>query len=732
MKTPLVLFLCLATAASGAGPAVCVSASSEQGAEFSVTNLLDGRLDTRWSSQPAEEQRIEIDLGEVRDFDAFEINWEAAYASAYEVSASKDGRTWGPVYATATATGGLETIILETNVSARFIRLNALKRGTPWGYSIHEIFFANGGHPLIPDGTPVIGKVLRERVLAVDVNQAFYAPRAKKTAVVRCNEKLDGGTFTVLDATNGVVAAGELKYWGPYWKDFFWTADFSAVKTEGTYTLRAEFDADEAAESVVWVGIEPIQQAVEKTLTYFQLQRCGVAVPGWHALCHTDDGVLPDGRHIDATGGWHDCAGFDKEMYTTFLPVYFYATIASETDLPWKDKMMDEARWGADWVMKMTDTNGFTWCHVDPHNLQPEQFTNVWARGTDTDNKIGTPDDRRITTNAWGPEEGVQAMNMGALVKLGWLLREKDPAYSARCFATARRMRKYLANHEYVYADQITLGKDNSHYAIYHAGFLLADIYLSRTDTNAAWLADARRRIEFIVDPCQAKNGEYLTSSIERTPMSGRAFDAYVHLLVFEDFCAAFPDDPAVTKIKESIWLFMEGHAARLSGRTPYGQAQLLDPDQVHYITIQTHQRNFEKPSSGVSQGKNCYLLGLATACGVADRLLGTDKYMDIAVRQIDWVVGANPFGRSTVAEVGTRFPRMFTMFYWLKDHPGSEGVIPGGVINGIGGDKDDNPVLDLRSSNWLFWETNEYWNPPTAWFAMACWQYYRWAASAP
>ncbi len=717
-----------ARAADSAPPTVWVSASSEQSADYGVTNILDGRSDTRRASEAADDQWVEVDLGEVRTLDSFEIEWEAAYARAYKLAASTDGHGWTAIHSVTSGAGGVESVFLGTNVAARFVRLDAATRGTPWGFSIRELFLAHDGRPVVPPDARIAVRIVRESVLAVDANQAFYAPRARKTAVVRSSDPLIGGRFALRDAAGNVVVEGAAEHWGASWNRHFWTADLSSVEAEGTYAPRVEFEGGRTAETAVVVGADPIQQAVAKTLDYFRIQRCGVDVPGWHGPCHTDDGILPDGRHYDASGGWHDCAGFDKEMYTAFLPVYFYATIAAESDLPWRGRMLEEARWGADWIMKMTDTNGYTWCHVEPHNLQPEAFTNAWAKGSDTDNRVGTPDDRHITTNAWGPEEGVQAMCMGALAKLGWVLRDEDPDYAARCTATALRMRDYLANREYTYADQVSLGTGHSHYAIYHTGFLLTDISLARTDTNESWLADARRRIDFLVDECQAKTGEYLTSSIERTPMSGRAFDAYVHLPVFEEFCLLFPGDPASGRVRESVRLFMERSVPARLGKTPYGQAQLLDPDQLRYITIQTHQRNFEKPSGRVSQGKNCYWLGLATACIVADRLLETNVYTDIAVRQIDWVLGNNPFGCSTVAEVGTRFPRMFTMYYWLKDHPGSEGVIPGGAINGIGGDAADNPALDLRKTNWLWWETNEYWNPPTAWFAMACWQYYRWA----
>ncbi|MEA3347381.1 MAG: glycoside hydrolase family 9 protein [Candidatus Auribacterota bacterium] len=567
----------------------------------------------------------------------------------------------------------------------------------------------------------------------VDVNQAFYAPLAKKRAVVRCDSKLENGNFSVVDINNKAVLSGELKYWGGCWNEHFWILDFTEINKEGRYVIKVTFDDRRNGEASVFITAENIKASVKKTLEYFYTQRCGVEIPGWHKLCHTDDGVLPDGTHFDAAGGWHDCAGFDKEMYTNFLPVYFYTTIAFESDTKaWKKRMLEEARWGADWTMQMTNDTGYIWCHVEPHNFKPEDFIKVWADGTSTDNKVGTKDDRKITRNAWGPEEGVQAANMGALVKLGYLLRNEDREYSKKCIEKAKLIMHYLKNRDYYYRDKFFIGKGNSHYSLFHSGLLLADIYLYKLEKKEEYLEDARERIDFIINNCQTKQGEFLNSTIERVPVSGRNFDPYFGLICFYEFYKQFPEDPYVDRIKHSYQDFMEKQVMKRVGQTPYGQGQLVDSDLFHYIAVTTSQRNFAKPAgnSKTCQGKNCYWLSLATVCFYADEVLDTTKYTDIAINQIDWVVGKNPFGVSAVSEVGYRFPRMFTMWYWLDDHPAAEGVIPGGVINGIGGDKNDFPYLDLRNSNWMAWETNEYWNPPTAWFAFASWQYYKWATS--
>lgn len=571
------------------------------------------------------------------------------------------------------------------------------------------------------------GKVF---TLHIDVNQAFYAPRNKKKAVVRCDGKPDDGKFSVIDSKGDTVLSGRLDYWGEYWKKHFWTLDFSKIRKEGEYTIKAYFGDNISAESKVIISKEEIRKSAEKTLEYFYVQRCGAEIEKWHKLCHTDDALLPDGTHFDAAGGWHDCAGFDKEMYTNYLPVYAFTTIAFEADGKLKARMIEEAKWGADWAMRMTDDKGYTWCHIQPHNAPPEEFIKIWTNGVDTDNKVGTADDRKITKDAWGPEEGVQAANMGALVKLGYLLKDEDKEYSKKCIEKAKLIMDYLKNKDFYYAEKFYLGKGNSHYNLFHTGLLLADIYLYKIEKKEEYLEDARKRIDFIIENCQTKTGESLTSSIERVPASGRSLDPYFDLICFYEFYKQFPGDPYVQKIKQSYRLFMEGQVVKRISQSPYNQAQLVDSDLSNYIAVNTFQRNFAKPegSAQFTQGKNCYWLSLATVCFYADEILGTQQYSEIAVNQIDWVVGKNPFGLSTVADVGYRFPRMFTMWYWLKDHPGSGGVIPGGAINGIGGDREDLPFLDLKNDNWMAWETNEYWNPPTAWFAMAAWRYYKWA----
>lgn len=120
----------------------CMVSSCERN-EFSPLNIFDGNPGTRWSSEFSDPQWLIMDLGTVRQIAGIDILWEA-FAKSYSIETSDDSKNWYEVYNTAYSTGGLEHIDFKSG-NARFIRINGINRGTPYGYSIAEIkvFTAN-------------------------------------------------------------------------------------------------------------------------------------------------------------------------------------------------------------------------------------------------------------------------------------------------------------------------------------------------------------------------------------------------------------------------------------------------------------------------------------------------------------------------------------------------------------------------------------------------------------
>jgi fibronectin type 3 domain-containing protein len=112
------------------------TASSVQGAGYAASNAVDGNLGTRWSSASSDPQWLQVDLGATHALSHVVLNWETAYAKAFQIQTSTDGTNWTAIYSTTTGTGGVQTI--PVSGSGRYVRMYGTQRGTGYGYSLWE------------------------------------------------------------------------------------------------------------------------------------------------------------------------------------------------------------------------------------------------------------------------------------------------------------------------------------------------------------------------------------------------------------------------------------------------------------------------------------------------------------------------------------------------------------------------------------------------------------------
>jgi len=96
---------------------------------------VDGDEATRWSSAPGDPQWISVDLGKSETISHVVLVWEAAYATAYQIQVSPDGKTYTDVYATLAGQGGTEEVKFNPT-PARFVRMYGTKRATAFGDSL--------------------------------------------------------------------------------------------------------------------------------------------------------------------------------------------------------------------------------------------------------------------------------------------------------------------------------------------------------------------------------------------------------------------------------------------------------------------------------------------------------------------------------------------------------------------------------------------------------------------
>ncbi|WP_405706703.1 discoidin domain-containing protein [Streptomyces xanthophaeus] len=129
-----------------------VTASSLEGAGTPAGAAVDGDNGTRWSSQFADPQWIQVDLGAPAQLSQVVLRWEAAYAKAYRVELSTDGSNWSTGYSTTASTGGVQTH--DITGTARYVRVYGTQRATGYGYSLWEfqVYGTTGTGPVIPGG----------------------------------------------------------------------------------------------------------------------------------------------------------------------------------------------------------------------------------------------------------------------------------------------------------------------------------------------------------------------------------------------------------------------------------------------------------------------------------------------------------------------------------------------------------------------------------------------------
>ena len=113
-----------------------VHASSELTSVLEASYAGDGDPFTRWSSEFSDSQFIQVDLGENTPFDRIVLRWETARAAEYQIHVSSDGEGWSTLRRVA-ASGDVDDLA-GFGGSARYVRMQGLRRATHWGYSLFE------------------------------------------------------------------------------------------------------------------------------------------------------------------------------------------------------------------------------------------------------------------------------------------------------------------------------------------------------------------------------------------------------------------------------------------------------------------------------------------------------------------------------------------------------------------------------------------------------------------
>jgi beta-glucanase (GH16 family) len=128
------------------------ASSTETANGYQPSEAVDGNNGTRWSSAWSAAQWFQVDLGTPTAVSRIAINWEGAYATAFQLQFSSDGSNYSQAYATTTGTGGQQSI--PVTGTARYVRINLTSRAlSNYGYSFWEFQVFAGGTSTTPPTT---------------------------------------------------------------------------------------------------------------------------------------------------------------------------------------------------------------------------------------------------------------------------------------------------------------------------------------------------------------------------------------------------------------------------------------------------------------------------------------------------------------------------------------------------------------------------------------------------
>ncbi len=535
---------------------------------------------------------------------------------------------------------------------------------------------------------------------AIALNHAGFKPDAPKTVIYRLTGGDTPTEFEIREIGHPPIPFHETMPLRPAKSELgdCLTGDFSSVKLDGLYQVRI----GEERSVPFFINREVWHRTIPRAFNYYPLQRCGIAVPNVHPVCHLDDAFRTDnGEYVDTTGGWHDAGDLRKWLGTTMLSATALLTLDRNLGDRWnldgsgRQVILDEVKWGNRYILKMQDTDGRIWHDVAGN---PGNEMNHW-----TDNILGTKDDRNLAVNK---PNAFQAQWVVVQAMVEQAFRDVDPGYGRNCLARAHAC--------------WNASKPGGEYREI-SWWTFAAMEMHRATGDAKWSGEAAalaRRV-MAMQNREHRYGQKLvrgwwhTSEENDEPYFSRTTQSAMAPLALAKMAETFPSHRDARKWKDAVRLHLDEYVMPLVERSAY----LLMPEGV-FAGSPTPERY--RPLAGELTyrffmpvrrqqwwlGTTSHIGGYAALLAAGARMFGDRAYSDVAVRQLEWLLGANPFAASLMTGVGLNQPYPHSRFV---------GLIDGAIMNGIAGNADDEPVLDTK--NGYDWRTTEYWQPHNAWF---------------
>ena len=495
-----------------------------------------------------------------------------------------------------------------------------------------------------------------------------YLIGMEKKALIKDNGE---SYFELLNYNNEVIYRGEC-----YKVNSFLELNFSDFDEEGKYRIKC----GEKVSGYFNINKNIYDESILKSLHFYKSLRCGEYVKGVHSPCHLYSKTVHPvtGQTVPDFGGWHDAGDLSQfEICTAEMTSSLCDLALSLTDEKLKRRVIAEAYVGANWLLRTRFNDGYrantvlyrTW-HSNVLNsddtsvkyneaeegpfenfissealskmaivCDDECFKNWCLDASISDFEFGVREyDNGVYTKRWG--KSMDSQTGGALLSSASSLYKAtgDDKYLD---IASRYVSKVIATQEadtdrdiygYFYED-----KEHKYILTYeHRGHEqspicgLVSFYEVCKDKSLKELLYKHISLyrDYVIKSYELKNNNYnlLPSNVYN-----------VNMINLEHFTTyGYEKEKALEALQKQV----------LSG---------VKLDNEMYL------RNF--PISLSRRGFHATLLSKTKGVSSIARVLNDKKLKQIAVDQIQWVLGYNPFASSTMYGLGYNYHPLYVAF---------------------------------------------------------------------
>jgi peptidoglycan/xylan/chitin deacetylase (PgdA/CDA1 family) len=507
----------------------------------------------------------------------------------------------------------------------------------------------------------------------IRANQVGYLTDEAKVAIAFAERPL-AGEFQVIDAaTQQTVHTGSLqpvsaKPWGKF--QHYYELDFTSFKKPGRYLIQL---ADGTKSREFSLRDDSYENYQDDLLVFMRQQRCGYN-PYLDMVCHKRDGrtaygPLPAGSFVDASGGWHDAGDQLKYLITSsnatarMLLAYELAPEkfgdrVDELGRPLPNgiaDVLDEARWGLDWLHKM---------HPHPthlyHQVADDRDHTGWKYPDKDDSDYGWgPNSYRVVYFADGKPQGLSkhqseatgvanlagrcaaAMAMASRI---WREDVGDPVFADKCLRAAKELYQLGKQSEGYQQGNSFKAKYRYEENTWADDMEWGAAELFKTTGEQTYLDDAVRYAELIG----------ATSWMPHDKVGHYEFYPFLNVGHF----ALYPHADAETQ-KKLAGYYRAGIEACIerSKRNPFGVG-------VPFVWC-----------------SNNLTAALITQILLYEQMTGDTQYHTFMLAQRDWLFGRNPWGTTMFTGIprSGEYPEDVHTGVWKL----SRQMVPGGLVDG-------------------------------------------------